>query len=61
VVDAELDRAAQHADGPVTVARRAAAEDGAAGQAHRAETEAVDGQVAELPGARGRRGDRHGW
>ena len=43
-VDAELDEAAQHADAFVGVGRRAP--DALARQAHRAESEAVDGEVA---------------
>lgn len=53
VVHAELDRPAQHADGPRAVARRASV----ARQAHRAESDPVDGQVAEGPGASGTRTD----
>ena len=43
-VDAELDGAAQHADAFVVVVRRAP--DTLAGQAHGAESEAVDREVA---------------
>jgi hypothetical protein len=49
VVHAELDRAAQDADDPLTVARGSA---GAGGEPHRAEPDPVDGAVAEPPGTR---------
>ena len=42
--DAEFDRAAQHADAFVAVVRRAP--DALAGQAHGAESEPVDGEIA---------------
>ena len=54
-VDAELDRAAQHADGLVGVG--GVAPDAGAGQLHRAVAEPVDGQLAaEVEGAGGARG-----
>jgi hypothetical protein len=54
---AKLDRAAQHSDRTVAVARRRGLlERLTAGQPHRAETQAVDRQVAKRPGARGGRG-----
>ena len=45
MVDAELDRAAQHGARGIGVAGRA--EDAGAGELHRAEADAVDGLVAE--------------
>lgn len=60
VVHAELDRPAQDGDRAVPVARGTEVKGGAARQPHRAEADAVDGQVAEFPGARGVRGDRFG-
>ncbi len=53
--DPELDRAPQHRDRTVAVGRDAGPEGDASGQAHRAEADPVDGQVAEVPGG-GRRG-----
>lgn len=57
VVDAQLDRAAQHGDRAVAVARSAVVEGRAARQPHRAEPDAVDGEISKVPGARGCRGD----
>ena len=45
MVDAELDRAAQHSTGGVGVARRS--EHAGPGELHRAEADAVDGLVAQ--------------
>src|SRR5689334_3826266 len=50
VVDAELDRAAQHGATGVRVARRA--EDSGAGELHRTEADAVDALVTEERGTR---------
>jgi hypothetical protein len=44
MVDAELDRPAQHGAGAVRIARRA--KDAGTGELHRAEADAVDGLVA---------------
>jgi hypothetical protein len=53
VVDAQLDRAPEHGDGLVAVAREAfRVERPAAGQPHRAESESADREVAEGPGSR---------
>ena len=58
MIDAELDRPAEHPDGPAAGTGSGAGVEGPAGlrQAHRAEPHPVDGQVTELPGARGCRG-----
>lgn len=56
VIDTELHRAAQHGDGPVAVARARGVVERRAllRQAHGAQSNAVDCQVAQLPGARRR-------
>ena len=60
VVHAEVDRLTQHGDGAVAITGRTQVEGGTARQPHRTEADATNGQVAELPGARGVGGDRCG-